>query len=73
MRNRIKILAAVVLGLILAVQLLLVLFPFKNLSSFESKPVSKVFFDDTGKLLQVTSLQDGTRCEYIPVAMRWWR
>ncbi len=68
MRNRIKILAAVVLGLILAVQLLLVLFPFKNLSSFESKPVSKVFFDDTGKLLQVTSLQDGTRCEYIPVA-----
>ncbi len=68
MRNRIKVLAAVVLGFVLAVQLLLVLFPFKNLSSFESNPVSQVFFDDTGKLLQVTSLEDGTRCEYIPAA-----
>ena len=68
MRRKIIIPIAVLAGVIICTHLLLVFFPFKNLSSFESKPVSQIFVDDTGKLLQITALQDGTRCEYTKAA-----
>ena len=68
MRRKIIIPVAVLAGVIICTHLLLVFFPFKNLSSFESKPVSQIFVDDTGKLLQITALQNGTRCEYTKAA-----
>lgn len=68
MRRKLIILAAVLAGILICTHLLLVFFPFKNLSAFESKPVSQIFVDDTGKLLQITALQDGTRCEYTKAA-----
>lgn len=68
MRRKLIILAAVLAGLVVCTNLLLVLFSFKKLSSFEAKPASQIFVDDTGKLLQITALQDGTRCEYTKIA-----
>ncbi|MBR6342105.1 MAG: transglycosylase domain-containing protein [Treponema sp.] len=46
------------------IYLLLLFLPFKPLSQFEANPVSKVFYDEKGELLQVTALEDGSRCEY---------
>ena len=62
MRYRIIAIAA---GILIALNLLLFVIPFKPLADFEAKPVSSVFYDETGRLLQVTALADGTRCEYV--------
>ncbi|MBO4532877.1 MAG: transglycosylase domain-containing protein [Treponema sp.] len=64
MRRKLIIAAAALAGFIICINLLLLIFPFKELSSFEAKPVSQIFTDDTGRLLQITALEDGTRCEY---------
>ena len=61
MRYRIVAVAA---GVLLSIYLLLLFIPFKPLKEFEAKKVSHVFYDQTGELLQVTALDDGTHCEY---------
>ncbi len=61
---RYRIIAAAA-GILIAINLLLCIFPFKKFSSFKARPVSSVYYDETGRLLQVTALSDGSRCEYI--------
>ena len=64
MRRKLIIAVAALAGFIVCANLLLLFFPLKELNSFEAKPVSQIFTDDTGNLLQITALEDGTRCEY---------
>ena len=61
---RYRIIAAAA-GILIAINLLLCIFPFKKFSSFKARPVSSVYYDEKGRLLQVTALSDGSRCEYI--------
>ena len=63
LRYRIIALAA---GVLILIHLLLVFIPFKPLKEFRSQECSRVFYDSQGNLLQVTTLADGTRSEYIP-------
>lgn len=63
--RKLLIAAGILISLWILVFLLLFLFPFKSFDDFCKKPFSKVFYDSTGQLLQVTALEDGTRREYI--------
>jgi len=66
MHHRIKVLLTVVLGLIainLAIRLVLLLVPYDPLKELRARPYSTVYYDSQGKLLQVTSLENGGRRE----------
>ena len=66
MHHRIKVLLTVVLGLIainIAIRLVLLLVPYDPLKELKSCPYSTVYYDSQGKLLQVTSLENGGRRE----------
>ena len=66
MHHRIKVLLTVVLGLIainIAIRLVLLLVPYDPLKELKSRPYSTVYYDSQGKLLQVTSLENGGRRE----------
>ena len=66
MHHRIKVLIAVVLGIIainLAVRLALLLVRTDPLKELNSRPYSTVYYDSQGQLLQVTSLENSGRRE----------
>lgn len=66
MHHRIKILIAVVLGVIainIVIRLALLTVPYDPLKELKSRPYSTVYYDSQGKLLQVTSLENGGRRE----------
>ena len=66
MHHRIKCILAVVLGIIafnIVIFLALLLVPNDYLKTLQSLPYSTVYYDSTGQLLQVTSLQNGGRRE----------
>lgn len=51
-------------GVLIAVRLLLVVFPYRELKSFEQQPFSTVIYDTNGELVQVTALEKGGRREF---------
>ena len=62
MHHRIKVLIAVVLGVItinIVVRLALLCVRYDPLKELKSHPYSTVYYDSQGKLLQVTSLENG--------------
>ena len=66
MHHRIKVLIAVVSGVIsvnIAVRLALLLVRYDPLKELKSRPYSTIYYDSQGKLLQVTSLENGGRRE----------
>ncbi|MDR1654546.1 MAG: transglycosylase domain-containing protein, partial [Treponema sp.] len=61
-------LAAVILsGLLLFLRLLARYSPYAELKRFQERPCSIRIYDRNGGLLQITSLEDGLRREYIPI------
>ena len=65
MRNRITKILLWVAGVLTAVHLLLLFFPFDKLKEFKAQPFSHVYYDCQGQLLQVTPVAQGDRREYI--------
>ena len=66
MHHRIKVLIAVVLGVIainIVIRLALLTVRYDPLKELKSRPYSTVYYDSQGKLLQVTSLENGGRRE----------
>ena len=66
MHHRIKVLIAVVLGVIainIVVRLALLTVRYDPLKELKSRLYSTVYYDSQGKLLQVTSLENGGRRE----------
>ena len=50
---RYRIIAAAA-GILIAINLLLCIFPFKKFSSFKARPVSSVYYDEKGRPVSVT-------------------
>ncbi len=63
MKKRSRIILICILGVLIAAHLGLFLFPFKELKEFKNSPYSTVYYDCNGQLLQISSLEDGSRRE----------
>jgi penicillin-binding protein 1C len=67
LHKRAGLAAAILLGLLLFLWLLVRYSPYPELKRFQERPCSIRIYDRNGELLQITSLEDGLRREYCPL------